>query len=225
MPRSGKSTILNRLVDTYESKVGMVTNEILQAGSRVGFEAVTSVGGKALLASINTVSDFKVSKYFVFPESLDNILPSISDAFGDGDLLYLDEIGQMQLASESFRQLVLTYLNSGSIFLMTLSKVYEDEFSRTIKNREDVIIVELTENNREESFAYVAQLLKKIAKAKRYASERKRWRIDGDSAVLQSDHGVQYMADIKNCPVCKCEFFQKYGICSHIIALDEVLKN
>src|SRR3990167_10025965 len=114
LPRSGKSTLLAKLVLGFDKKVGFITKEILVNQGRVGFEVENHLGQKFTLAHINFETDIQVAKYFVKIESLNEVIPSITK-FDSEDLLYLDEIGQMQLHSNKFRDLVVAYLNSENL--------------------------------------------------------------------------------------------------------------
>ena len=163
MPRSGKSTLLNKIIKKISNKVGFVTNEVCKDGERVGFELVTHNGKKSTLANINIKSKFKVSKYFVNIENLSSIITQVED-FSEDNFLFIDEIGQMELFSNKFKSLVLKYLDSKNVCITTLSKIYSDEFIEKIKNRKDVIIIEITEENRGKKEKNIETLLRKIVK-------------------------------------------------------------
>jgi hypothetical protein len=138
--------------------------------------------------------------------------------------LFLDEIGQMQLFSENFKELVIKYLDSSNTCIATLSKVYSDEFIENIKNRNDVIMIEITGENREEKEKYIQILLKKISKAKKYLADYSRFTIHQDQVSMITDHGVKKLKKQNEDWICNCDFFDKNNICSHIIALEEYLK-
>ena len=44
LPKSGKSTLLKKIIETIPNKIGFVTNEILKENERVGFEVETHLG-------------------------------------------------------------------------------------------------------------------------------------------------------------------------------------
>ena len=157
-PRSGKSTLLRKLIVGVSNKVGFITNEIREEGERVGFEIETSGGSKALLAHVDFKTEHQVSKYFVDVKNLE-VLISEASRFKGEDLLYLDEIGQMQLFSEEFKKLALSYLNSQNRCIATVSCIYEDDFIKRIKAREDVTLIEITAENREEKEILIAHYL------------------------------------------------------------------
>ncbi len=222
-PRSGKSTILNKIVADFENRVGFVTNEVVENGKRVGFEIETHTGKKAMLANINLKTDFKVSKYFVNVESFDSILPEIS-TFKKGDVLFLDEIGQMELYSEKFKKAALKFLNSENLCIATLSKVYADVFIENIKKRDDVIIIEISQKDREAKQKFIEDIVGKVIKARRYVSEPKRFSIENNKAIMKTDHGNRHLICRKKDWICDCEFYRENKICSHVIAFEEFLK-
>jgi len=223
MPRSGKSTLLKKLITNFDQKVGFVTNEVRKDGERIGFELENHKGEKSMLANVDFKTNFKVSRYFVDINNLGEIIPSV-DQFDDHDFLFLDEIGQMELFSEKFKVLVKKYLDSPNTCIATLSKIYSDEFTETIKKRNDIFLIEITEENREEKEKYLETLLKKIVKAKRYISEPNRFSINQNDVSITTDHGTRILTKRKEGWICNCDFFQENKVCSHIIALEEYLK-
>lgn len=157
-PRSGKSTLLASIIADITNKSGFVTKEIRENGERVGFEIETCSGRKSVFAHIKGETAYKVSRYFVRPEALDALLPEIS-IIRPGDILYLDEIGQMELFSQRFKEVVVSFLDAPNITIVTLTCAYEDDFIKSIRERDDVIILELTEENREEKKKSLLKIL------------------------------------------------------------------
>jgi nucleoside-triphosphatase len=158
MPKSGKSTLLKKIIKDIPNKIGFVTNEVLGENGRVGFEIETHSGNKRMLAHINFNTPLKVSRYFVDVKNLDALIPEVSD-FKQGNFLYLDEIGQMELYSEDFKKLTLKYLDSKNACLATLSEIYQDGFTDLIRKRDDIVLVEITSENREGKMAFILDLL------------------------------------------------------------------
>ena len=188
MPGSGKSTILDKVIVQYPQKVGFITREIRKGKDREGFAIETNSGDKAVLAHILFNTPYKVSKYFVDINNLEPLLPKVSN-FKQNDLLYLDEVGQMQLFSDNFKKLVLRYLDADNIAMLTISKIYEDEFTKSLKNRRDVILIEINDENRESKLIFITELIKKIIKARSYITERNRFKIKGNKVEISSAHG------------------------------------
>jgi len=159
-PKSGKSTLLEKIISNYKDKIGFITNEIKE-NNRKGFEIETHKKEKIILAHVDFKTNYKVSKYFVKPKNLDSIIPKISK-FKEEDILYLDEIGEMQLLSKRFISLVNKYLNSENIFLATLTAAYTNKFIEQLKKRKDTLILELNENNREEIEKKIKNIIKNL---------------------------------------------------------------
>lgn len=147
-PRSGKTTLMAKLIGRVANKQGFVTEEIREDGERVGFKLVSADGREAVLAHINIQSDYQVSRYFVDVKALDEFIEPLFD-FEDDQLLYIDEIGQMELFSDKFKELVDKYLSASNKFLGTITSVYSDEFVDGVKNRNDIELIEVTPDNRD----------------------------------------------------------------------------
>lgn len=223
-PKSGKSTLLANIIKGIPNTVGIVTKEIRNGDVRVGFEIESHTNHKTILAHVETETKYKVSKYFVNVENLESMLPEIS-TFKKDDVLYIDEIGQMQLFSKEFKKTTLQFLDAPNICLATLTSVYADDFIGNIKKRDDIILVELTKENREEKEKFVRMLLKKIEKAKRYISEPERFTTHGSEVELKSEHDTRKLIFDNGQWECSCEFFSQYSICSHSIAVKEFVKS
>lgn len=221
LPKTGKSTLLENLVSGLPRKVGFITREVVNDKGRIGFEIQTHPGNKTMLTSVNFLTPFKVSRYCVDIGNLESIIPEIS-AFANEDILYLDEIDQMELFSEKFKELVITYLNSPNTCVATVSKIYDDDFMRSIKRRNDVLLVEITEGNRDSEKNFLQQLLRKIEKAKKYILEPERFGGSGFTIDLKSEHGFRILKRVGKRWICSCDFFTSHKICSHSIATEEL---
>lgn len=158
MPRSGKTTILKNILKDVPNKTGFLTEEIKEDGERTGFKIVASNGKEVVLAGIGIKSPFKVSRYFVDINGMNRLIPELLEYKKD-DILYIDEIGQMELFSEDFKRLVKIYIDSDLEFVGTISKVYDCPFTRGIINRDDTQIIEVTPENREDIFQKVRKLI------------------------------------------------------------------
>lgn len=221
MPGSGKSTILDKVISKHTKKVGFVTREMRKGKDREGFEIETHAGDKIVFAHLSFNTRYKVSKYFVNIDNLESFLPKVSK-FRKEEILYLDEVGQMQLFSEDFKELVLKYLDSDNISILTVSKIYDDEFIKSIRNREDVILIEINTENRDYQLKFIKDLIKKMMKAKNYILEKDRFKIKGDVATMSSTHAIRNLNYINKKWNCDCGFFRKHSICSHAIAIREI---
>src|SRR3989344_1018480 len=121
-----------------------------------------------------------------------------------------------------FQKIVLKYLDSDNISLLTVSKIYENEFTKSIKNREDVITVEINNENRDFQLNFIENLIKKIIKARAYILDKSRFKIKGDKAIMNSTHAIRNLNYINKKWNCDCDFFKEHSICSHAIAIKEI---
>ena len=70
-----------------------------------------------------------------------------------------------------------------------------------------------------------SSLIGKIEKAKRYAQEPSRVKISSFTADFQGEHNSYKLSYAEGKWQCSCYFFSQWGICSHIMALQQTLGN
>jgi hypothetical protein len=63
----------------------------------------------------------------------------------------------------------------------------------------------------------------KRAKAKRYVAETDRLDIGTLTAELRSEHDTRKVAYDHGTWSCSCEFFAAHGVCSHVLAVGELI--
>ena len=222
LPHVGKSTLLQRVLQNVDDKFGFVTNEVLSDGSRVGFEIEASFcKEKFMLANVDFHTPHKVSRYGVNLQGFKIILKHIPE-FPDSSLLYIDEIGEMQLMLSEYPKYVSRFLDSRNTFIATLSCVYKHEFIEKLKKRKDTIVVELTPENRDEQFLFVSHLLKKIEKARGYIANPDRFSFPDGTILLAAEHGERKLVFKEDKWRCDCDFHNKYNVCSHSIATEDI---
>lgn len=153
-PRIGKTTVVLKVINGLRERGvrvgGMISQEILERGVRVGFKIVDLLNGvEGILAHINRDSGPQVGKYRVCLEDLENIgAKAILDACEKADVIVIDEVGPMELYSDAFKSAVLRALGSGKIVLGTIHWKAKTSFTEMIRRREDVRIVEVRYENR-----------------------------------------------------------------------------
>jgi hypothetical protein len=67
-------------------------------------------------------------------------------------------------------------------------------------------------------------MIGKIEKAKRYAEQRERIRVESFRATFDGDnnpHSVEFNGGMWKCD---CDFFLRRGVCSHTMALERILE-
>lgn len=148
IPESGKSSTMQRAIKRLAEPWGFVTKEIRTDGVRVGFELESHTGTRASLADIHRAKDVKVGKYGIDVKSFEKFILELP-RFNRLHQLYIDEIGQMQLESDYFSELVNTCLDAPNHFFSTISDVYTCDFIDTVVARNDVLLLRITSTNRD----------------------------------------------------------------------------
>jgi len=172
-PGIGKTTVLlnaaNELKNKGYSVGGMLSREVRQEGTRVGFEIVDfTTGRRGWLAHVNQPAGPQVSKYRINLHDLDQIgVNAIRDAVKDAEVVIVDEIGPMELFSSAFKQVINDAVESQKLVLGVIHHSTRDPIINSLKNRNDAEIVEATMENRQR----LHNLL--IQKAIQFLKERK----------------------------------------------------
>jgi len=134
---------------------GFYTEEIRTEGVRQGFKIVTLDGQEAMLAHINISSPYRVSKYGVDVNTLDEVgVSALQRALKQSKIIVIDEIGKMELFSPQFREVVTQAINSGKKILGTIM-LNPHPFANQIKRYPQVEVLQLTRDNRSEIMAKV----------------------------------------------------------------------
>lgn len=153
-PGIGKTSVLLKAVEELKVRDlrvgGMISREVRERGSRVGFEILDlATGRRGWLAHVKQPSGPKVGKYRVNLEDLNLIgVVSIENAIRNADVVVVDEIGPMELFSPSFKRAVAEAVRSGRLMLGTVHRRARDPLIDMIKARRDVEILEVTPENR-----------------------------------------------------------------------------
>ena len=147
-PRSGKSTLIQRLLDEISDKnvSGFITPEIRVNDTRQGFKIIDLASKEEeILASLNIKHGPSVSRYRVNVEGIDAIMDKFLESYDSSEYVIIDEIGMMEFHSKKFRETVRIVLDSDKKVVATLSKrfvkKYKDEgqiYTLTRENFDDV---------------------------------------------------------------------------------------
>lgn len=149
-PGVGKTTLVRRVIERLGRPAGgFHTRELREDGRRVGFEIVTLEGRTATLSHVDIESRHRVSKYGVDVAALDRVgVPAIREAVAEDALVVIDEIGKMELFSNTFKRATLDALASQSPVLGTVTRG-RHPWAIKIKQRNDVEVLEVTVGNRD----------------------------------------------------------------------------
>jgi nucleoside-triphosphatase len=144
-PGTGKTTVIRQAIAGSKVKAGgFYTEEIRSGGTRQGFRIITLDGRDAILAHVDSHSRYRVSKYGVDVQNLDNVgVAAIIRAIDESDLIVIDEIGKMELFSPRFREAVLKAIDSGKKVLGTIM-LSPHPFADDIKRHHGVKVIQLT---------------------------------------------------------------------------------
>ena len=147
-PSSGKTTVIRKVIARLpHPAAGFYTEEERVTGKRTGFVMKTIEGKSAYLAHQDIKSDFHIRRYGVSIENIETIaVPAITPR--SSHIIILDEIGKMECFCDLFKQAALNALDSPNIVVGTIT-LGGDDFITRIKNREDIEIHEVTQENRD----------------------------------------------------------------------------
>jgi nucleoside-triphosphatase len=127
---------------------GFVTAELREGPRRVGFAVETFGGERATLAHVSLPGPPRVSRYGVDLEAFERlVLPELERAQG-ADVVVLDELGKMELASERFCDAVLRLFDQGPPLVATVH-VFRHPFTDALKERADVQCLRVTSKSRD----------------------------------------------------------------------------
>ena len=166
LPNAGKTYALMKVIEMLEAdhfKVGgMITEPIIINDRRVGFN-VMSWGTKErrVFASIDIDSKIMVGKYGVDIAALEDVgVRALADASANADVIVIDEVGKMEVESESFVKAVKDAIDADKPLILTLHKKSRNPLLQDLRRRDDLRILEVTPVNRNLLPYKIVKLLK-----------------------------------------------------------------
>ena len=150
-PGTGKTSLIKQAIAGMKGKAGgFYTEEIREQGVRKGFRLVTLDEQEAILAHVDIHSPYRVSKYGVDIDSLDQVgVSALNKAAEECDLVVIDEIGKMELFSANFRRAVSQMIGSGKKILGTIM-LNPNPWADAIKRQPQVNLVTVTRANHQD---------------------------------------------------------------------------
>jgi len=152
-PGIGKTTIIKKLGQSLgESARGFYTAEIREGRSRRGFEIISlETEMRKTLAHVDFSTSYRVGKYGVCPDHLEPFVEKLEEALKDDNpgVFLIDEIGKMELFSETFRRVIEQVMDS-SVPLVATIMSRSEPFCDSLKSHPEAKILTVTANNRDQ---------------------------------------------------------------------------
>ena len=149
-PGVGKTTLMARLTQALRDRPidGFLTEEYREGGERLGFWLSPLDGRQVLLAHRRMERGVRVGPYRVNVAVLDDVAVSvIRRGIQQAFVLFLDELGRMELCSAAFAQAVQDAFDRGPSIVATAGTA-PIPFLEALKRRKDVELIPLSSANR-----------------------------------------------------------------------------
>ncbi|KMT22259.1 nucleoside-triphosphatase [Clostridium cylindrosporum] len=161
----GKTTLLNKILEKINLSIGgfQVDRTIEQKGSSYikEFFIISLINGQdsfkiATIKSVNDVCDVKV-----FTDSFETVANTIiNESLNSRNLIVLDELGTMENEATYFQESVFSVLNSPKLTLGVIKKK-PGKFIDKIRKRNDVMLIEVTKENRDYLLDDILEIIEK----------------------------------------------------------------
>jgi nucleoside-triphosphatase len=136
---------------------GFLTEEMREGGRRVGFAVEAVHGRREVLAATGLASDVRVGRYGVDVQAFERIaLPSLHAP--RGDVVVIDELGKMELASDAFVDAVEGLFDEPVAIVATVH-AFRHPFTDALKARSDVEVMRVTARGRDDLPRLLAERL------------------------------------------------------------------
>lgn len=152
-PGSGKTTVVRKAAHLLGARGravrGFTTEELREGPRRIGFAVESLSGERSVLAHVDLPGPPRVSRYGVDLAAFERVaLPALSDV-APGDLVLVDELGKMELASDRFCDRMNELFGSEADIVATVHR-YLHPLTDALKRRGDVELIEISEENRDD---------------------------------------------------------------------------
>lgn len=122
LPGVGKTTAMRAVPALLPGSrlSGFTTEEIREAGRRLGFRGTTLDGHETIIAHVSFPGPGKVGRYGVDIRAIDELARALDPQLG-GDAYIVDEIGRMECLSSAFVAAVRTLLAARARLVATIA--------------------------------------------------------------------------------------------------------
>jgi len=167
IPGVGKTTLVKIVCKSlkenrHKTIHGFYTEEVRESTARIGFDVVTFNGDRTQLARKRDLVSMdmikrnpSVGQYIVdiggFEKYALSALPTnLEFNHSNESIAVIDEIGKMELFSNKFKSIVSKLFNQSDCTILATVPVNKNiKFVEDLKSRDDVIIFEVTKENRD----------------------------------------------------------------------------
>jgi nucleoside-triphosphatase len=165
-PRSGKSTLILRLIE-YLSKrdidvYGFLTPEVREGKNRIGFDIlnIKTEEREELARKGDFETKFRVGKYCVFIEKFEKFISNLDNiVVQQEDLIIIDEIGKMELFSKKFQEFVIRIFDSEISIIATIGLTIKHSIKDHLINLADVKVFNLNRQNFQRTFSEITSMI------------------------------------------------------------------
>jgi len=159
-PGIGKTTICRKVAKRYDGEVGgTLCGEVRRDGRRIGFEIEDLATGETGWLAKKDAPGPSVGSYGVQLDDLEEIgVTAIRNALDDADLVVIDEVGPMELKSDTFVETVEDALNSDRDLLLVVHQKSNHPVVRRARDEAEILTV--TKENRDRLPGQILDLLR-----------------------------------------------------------------
>jgi len=128
----------------------MVTEPIVEKQRRTGFQITDWLTKEnAVFAHEGMKSRVRSGRYGVNLQALEDLgSRSLAEARESADVIVIDEVGKMEVESESFTKSVIDTLDANKSIVMTLHKKSRNPLLQDIRRRDELRLLEVTPVNK-----------------------------------------------------------------------------
>lgn len=154
-PGIGKTTLIKKLAGKAGDRAGgFYTQEIREGGVRKGFEIVTFDGERTYLSLKSPQRTFDreivFKSYRIDLDGIEKVaVPALLKARAEGKIIFIDEIGPMEISSSVFCDAVEELLKDEGIRMVGTIVKRPYRFADDVKRHPRVRVVEVTPRNRD----------------------------------------------------------------------------
>lgn len=155
-PEVGKSTILKRAIETLNIKTtGFITLPYYIEGTRQGFYLSSLVEVNKYSNNTPISVQVGVKQCIGIKETFETLgVESLQKSCRDNQIIVMDELGRLEREAIKFQTQVMNCLDHSQGVVGVL-KLCQESWLENIRKRKDVLILEVTKENREDIFTKV----------------------------------------------------------------------